>query len=152
MPGLSVRYATINCAVTLNENGGELVDVVNVVENIRVIKSEEELVYIRQGARIVEEAMDAALKKTFTGSNENDVAAAVYEILCKRGSQWAGLPCYLACGPRSGLCHSTWSGKIASKQAMSAPMKSMPTLNGMPVHCSAWPWSAGNRPGSWSCT
>ena len=96
----------------IERTGGELVDVVNVVENIRVIKSEEELVYIRQGARIVEQAMDAAFKKTFTGSNENEVAAVVYEILCRHGSQWAGLPCYLACGPRSGLCHSTWSGKI----------------------------------------
>ena len=108
-----VRYNQLRR--NIEQSGGELVDVVNIVENIRVIKSEEELVYIRQGARIVEEAMDAALKKTFTGSNENDVAAAVYEILCKRGSQWAGLPCYLACGPRSGLCHSTWSGKIHEK-------------------------------------
>ena len=108
-----VRYNQLRR--NIEQSGGELVDVVNVVEDIRVIKSAEELVYIRQGARIVEEAMGAALEKTFTGSNENDVAAAVYEILCKRGSQWAGLPCYLACGPRSGLCHSTWSGKIHEK-------------------------------------
>jgi len=104
------RYAQLQAGV--EAAGGSLVDASGSVEAMRVIKSPEELATIRRGARAVEKAMDAAIKASHVGTNENEVAAEMMEALIKAGGEYAGLPPFITSGPRTSLCHSTWKGRV----------------------------------------
>jgi Xaa-Pro dipeptidase len=91
--------------------GGRIVDASQIVEGLRVIKSDPELAYIRAGARAVERAMQAGFNASRVGTNENEVAAAIVAELIRHGSEYAGLPPFITSGPRTSLCHATWAGR-----------------------------------------
>jgi len=99
----------------LKRAGGQLVDASGLVEELRVIKAPEELVYIRQGARIVERSMKAGIEASHEGTNENEVAAAIIAEMIRSGGEYAGLPPFITSGPRSSLCHATWAGRRYGK-------------------------------------
>jgi Xaa-Pro dipeptidase len=103
------RYFQLQRGV--EQAGGELIDASWTVENLRVIKSDEEVAYIRQGARIVENAMRKAIAALHDGTNENEVAAVASAELIRGGGEYAGLPPFITSGPRTSLCHSTWAGR-----------------------------------------
>jgi Xaa-Pro dipeptidase len=81
------------------------------VEQLRVIKSEAELRYIREGARVVEQAMQAAIDATAVGHTEDFVASQMLQRMAACGGEYAGLPPFITSGPRSSLCHATWGGR-----------------------------------------
>jgi Xaa-Pro dipeptidase len=95
--------------------GGSWIDASGLVENLRVIKSEEELVYIRRAAKIASGAMAVARRVSREGADENSVAAEVVAELIRSGGEYAGLPPFVTSGPRTTLCHSTWSGRVFRK-------------------------------------
>ena len=103
------RYSTLRQGI--EHAGGRLVDASGIVEQMRVIKSPEEITCIRAGARAVEKAMAAAIGSSREGTNENDVAAAIVGELIRAGGEYAGLPPFVTSGPRTSLCHSTWAGR-----------------------------------------
>jgi Xaa-Pro dipeptidase len=88
------------------------VDGSGVVEQVRLVKSDAEIAYIRQGAKAAMEGMKAALAAIAPGKTENDLAAEVYRATIQNGSEYPGSPPYVVSGERSGLPHGTWEGRV----------------------------------------
>ena len=95
----------------IEKAGGKVFHATRIVEEMRMIKSDAELAYIRQGAPVAENTMRIAFEASGEGSDENKVAAKVASALFGAGSEYSSLPPYLGAGPRSGMCHATWSGR-----------------------------------------
>jgi Xaa-Pro dipeptidase len=85
-----------------------LVDGSGVVEAIRPYKSDAEVAYIREGARVAGVAMAAAREAVTAGNTENDVAAAIYSAGIREGCEFPGSPPYVNAGPRVLLPHASW--------------------------------------------
>ena len=94
----------------IEQRGGTVVEA-QLIEPLRLIKSGEEIAYIRQAARIVERSMQAAIDASREGVTENDVAAATWAAMAGAGGEYAGLPPFIVTGPRSSLAHATWAGR-----------------------------------------
>jgi len=94
---------------------GTVLDASGLVENLRLIKSEEELNYIREAGKICSTAMRVAFEASREGVTENDVAARAISALIENGGEYAGLPPFISSGPRTALVHSTWSGRTLCK-------------------------------------
>ncbi len=60
---------------------------------------------------MVEAGLQAAIDASHEGATENDVAGAMWTALIGAGGEYAGLPPFIATGPRSSLCHATWAGR-----------------------------------------
>ncbi len=87
------------------------VDLSGTVEEGRLIKSPAEVGYMRRAARAAERAMQAGIEAVREGSNENQMAAAIWGGLVLGGSEYAGLPPFVVTGPRTLIPHATWSGR-----------------------------------------
>jgi Xaa-Pro dipeptidase len=83
-----------------------------VVEKVRLVKSDAEIAYIRQGARAAMAGMQAAIAAVAPGKSENDLAAEVYRATLQAGSEYPGSPPYVVSGERTGLPHGTWEGRV----------------------------------------
>jgi Xaa-Pro dipeptidase len=83
-----------------------------VVEAVRLVKSEAEIAYIRQGAKAAMAGMKAAIAAVARGRTENDVAAEIYRATLQAGSEYPGSPPYVVSGERTGLPHGTWEGRV----------------------------------------
>ncbi len=104
------RYQQLKAGV--ERAGGHLIEAPALIEELRVIKSPAEIAYIRQGARICERGMRKAIEVSREGTDESAVASAAIAELIRGGSEYAGLPPFITSGPRTALCHSTWSGRV----------------------------------------
>lgn len=82
-----------------------------IVEAARVIKSEAELAYIKKAARAAETGMKVAVETIREGITEDNVAAAIQQAVTNYGSEYPGLPVFVASGVRSSLAHATWAGR-----------------------------------------
>src|SRR6202022_2184489 len=69
----------------IKQAGGQLLDASGTVEELRVIKTPEELAYIRAGARICERAMRAGIEASREGTNENEAAAVIVGEMVRGG-------------------------------------------------------------------
>ena len=58
----------------------------HIVDTLRIIKSPQEIEYMRDGARMVEAGMKAGLAKVLPGTKENELAAAVFKAQVELGS------------------------------------------------------------------
>ena len=81
------------------------------VESCRVIKSEPEIEYMRKAARAAEAGMRAGLCTIREGVSEDNVAAEVHKAEIDMGSEYPGLPVFVASGVRTSLAHATWAGR-----------------------------------------
>lgn len=84
----------------------------SIVETVRLVKSPQEIAYIRRAAKITDAGVRAALEKIAVGVRENEVAAAIYEAEITAGCEYTGLPHYLASGDRVRLGHGTPTEKV----------------------------------------
>lgn len=82
-----------------------------IVERARLVKTREEIEYIRRAADAAMAGMKAAIAAIAPGRTENDVAAEVYRATLQAGSEYPGSPPYVVSGERSGLPHGTWEGR-----------------------------------------
>lgn len=89
----------------------EFQDASGLVEQLRVVKSEQEIEYIRQAARVCEAGMRHAIEAAAEGRTENDLAIALYTGSIEAGGEYMSLPPFVASGARSALAHATWSGR-----------------------------------------
>ena len=87
------------------------VDGSGIVEACRVVKSEREVAYIRQAARLAEAGMEAGLGAIRAGATEDEVASEIQRETTLLGSEYPGLPVFVASGVRSSFAHATWSGR-----------------------------------------
>jgi len=81
------------------------------VEAGRMIKSPQEIAYIKQAARATEKAMHAGIAATAAGVSEKDVAGEVWKALVHHGSTYPGIPPFITSGARTFVPHATWSGR-----------------------------------------
>src|SRR5436305_9921802 len=88
------------------------VDGSGVVEQVRLVKTDAEIAYIRQGAKAAMAGMKAAIAAAAPGKTENDLAAEVYRATLQAGSEYPGSPPYVVSGERTGLPHGTWEGRV----------------------------------------
>jgi Xaa-Pro dipeptidase len=77
-----------------------------------MIKSPQEIEYIRQAARAATAGLAKGIEAIAPGRTENEIAAAVYSGMLLAGSEYPASPPYVASGPRSGLAHATWAGRV----------------------------------------
>jgi Xaa-Pro dipeptidase len=90
----------------------KVVDATHIVEEARLIKSDEELDTMRKSARILDRAVQAGIDKVAGGVTDNEVAAEVERVLTMNGSQYPGLPPFILSGARTCLPHQSWRNEV----------------------------------------
>ena len=87
-------------------------DASQLVNRIRLVKSDAEVRYIRAAARAAEASTAAGVKAIRPGVREYEVAAEMHRALFQAGSTYLGHPPLLGSGPRSGRAFVTWSDRV----------------------------------------
>lgn len=100
-----------NRLIGMLQSAGKTIVELSIVEELRLIKSEEEIKKIREAARATEAAMESAVALAAEGVNENEIAGRVWASLTQHGGEFPGLPPFIVSGPRTSLGHATWSGR-----------------------------------------
>src|SRR5262249_26224407 len=77
----------------------------NLVHDLKLVKSANELAYIRQASRIADTAMAVFAEWLAGGRSELEVAGKVYHALLTAGSGLAASPINLVSGDRSSFSH-----------------------------------------------
>ena len=81
----------------------ELPDGSGIVEQVRKLKSRQEIAYIREAGGYCEASLRAAIEAVVPGATDNDVAAAAYHALYRAGSEFLGHEAQFVAGPAAGL-------------------------------------------------
>ncbi len=93
-----------------------LVDVSYMINRIRMIKSEQEITYMKQAAQITDLAITAAVNKIAAGVRESDVAADVYHALVRGTGEFCGdypaIPPLMPSEDKTSTPHLSWSDRI----------------------------------------
>ncbi len=92
-------------------SSSRIVDARRLVEEVRLVKSETELEFMRRAARIVELEQRTAWSAISATACEADVAAAVFRAGINAGCEYTGLPHHIMSGDRYEVGHANWSGK-----------------------------------------
>jgi len=87
--------------------GAEIVDGSSIVSTLKVVKSPQEIEYLRQAARITSTGIAAAIEAAVEGASDNDVAAAGNRAMFEGGTEYMCLSPIVTGGGRSGILHST---------------------------------------------
>lgn len=94
-PGFEVyRFRKLNPDITMTEND-------DVMLELRMIKSADEIERMRKTARVAETGMNAAASALVAGATENDVAAAAEYAMRKAGSERLGAITFINSGENS---------------------------------------------------
>lgn len=109
---LSVHDHTKLCAVLSDT---EVVEVTSMVENLKLVKSPEELHYIRRATLIANNAMQVATDHIHEGAIECEVAGAVYQSLLAQGGDSPASPMNIVSGERSAFAHGSPSERRMTK-------------------------------------
>lgn len=91
-----------------------LVDATTLVADLRMVKSAQELVYVREAARLGDVGMDAFFADLAVGRSELELAGSVYGALLKAGSGLAASSINLVTGPRSAYSHGAPSERLVA--------------------------------------
>lgn len=78
------------------------------VDEVRLVKSEAELGYVRKAAEISDRAVEAGLAVAGVGVNEIEVAAAVYQEMIQAGGEYPGFVPLIRSSETLLQEHSTW--------------------------------------------
>ncbi len=81
-----------------------LTDTSTLVSELRVVKSETELVYVRRAAELADDAMDAAINTAGPGVFEGDILAAMHSAIFKGGGDYAANEFIIGSGAGALLC------------------------------------------------
>ena len=87
--------------------GSKWTDASLLVDEVRLVKSEEEIACMREAGRLTRLGAEAALATVAEGVYDHDVAAAIYDVVRRNGSDFMCMEPIVAVGYRSGLAHST---------------------------------------------
>ena len=88
----------------------ELSDATDAVDEVRMVKSAEEIAYLRRAAKITAAGMRAALRAVKEGVADYEVAAEATRELLASGSDFMCIDPIVAAAHNAGLAHSTASG------------------------------------------
>ena len=92
-----------------------VVDASGLVERLRVVKSPDEIAYIRTAAAMANAGMRVGIETVAVGRSEDDVAAEIHRVMVGMGSEYPSLPIMICSGPRAPLTHATWEGRFLEK-------------------------------------
>lgn len=92
-------------------SSSRIVDARLLVEQVRLVKSETEVEFLRRAARIAELEQRIAWSAISATACEADVAAAVFRAGINAGCEYTGLPHHIMSGDRYEVGHANWSGK-----------------------------------------
>ncbi len=101
----SLRTGVVN-GLRARLQGTELVDASKLVKSIRIVKSEAELEYLKQSARITCQSIEAAAAVIRPGVTDNYIAAVGAEALLKAGSEFMSMQPIVTTGARSSIIHT----------------------------------------------
>ncbi|MET3681936.1 Xaa-Pro dipeptidase [Alkalibacillus flavidus] len=91
------------------------IDATSLVNWVRIVKSDQELEFMRRAGQISERAMTAGIQAMHTGSRENDAAAAIYYELIKGTEEFGGdypsIVPMIPTGENTSTPHLTWSDR-----------------------------------------
>lgn len=92
-------------------SGSYLEDSFGIIEHSRLVKSEAELAYMRQAAKMTDTAVLAAYAVLRPGVRDTEVAATIMDSLYRSGSETVCWGPIVASGYRAGSAHSTFNGR-----------------------------------------
>jgi len=110
--GLELRSPFFNVAAFEKLRAAAGLDPVEssaMLEQQRMVKSDAEVGYIREAARVASEAMRAVADTIHAGATESDMAAAAYAASIQAGGEFPGSPPYISTGWRTTLPHASWT-------------------------------------------
>ena len=114
---MDASYFTAKSYTRLQENLPEAAfeDATLLVGWVRITKSEQELAYMREAARISEHAMQAGLDAIEEGVPEYEAAAAIYDALITGteayGGDYPSIVPLMPSGDHTGTPHLTWTDR-----------------------------------------
>ncbi len=82
----------------------ELVDASDLISPLRLVKSDEELVYVRRAAQLADDALEAAYPLVKPGAEEGDILAAMQGAVFSGGGDYAGNEFIIGAGEHALLC------------------------------------------------
>ncbi|MBA3723520.1 MAG: aminopeptidase P family protein [Candidatus Levybacteria bacterium] len=88
------------------------IDIQEVMNEFMFIKSDLEIAAVRQAASITEMMMEAAIRTTAAGVNENEVAAEVYKAMVLAGGEYPSFGPFIRPKTRLGEEHGAWGQSI----------------------------------------
>jgi Xaa-Pro dipeptidase len=80
------------------------VDASELVDRLRVVKSEAELAYVRRAGELADAALDAAIRETRPGADEGRILAAMQGAVFEGGGDYPGNPFIIGSGRDALLC------------------------------------------------
>lgn len=86
-------------------NGVELVPVGSLVDDLRLLKTPDELAHIAQAQEITDAAFQAVLEDLRPGLTEREVAVRLERAMLERGAEGIAFPIAVASGPHAALPH-----------------------------------------------
>ena len=90
----------------------EISDATRLLGDLRVIKSETEMRYVREAAGYANLGLDAARKSLRAGATEIELAAAVEGAMREAGSDYWAIPTEISSGPRTPGGHATPRNRV----------------------------------------
>lgn len=112
--GLEQRYTPLNPhqfqQIVSRLSDTTLEDPFGIVEDVRLVKSEPELVLMRRAAELTDRAVESAYALIRPGVRDFEVAAEIMRVLYGEGGDTIPWGPIVAAGYRSGLAHSTFNG------------------------------------------
>jgi len=82
----------------------ELVDASRLVSRLRLVKSDEELAYVRVAGRHCDAALEAAVAATAPGADEGVILARMHAAIFEAGGDYPGNPFIIGSGANALLC------------------------------------------------
>jgi len=115
---LDSYYFTAKSFITLNKNlpNAVFTDGTNLVNWIRIVKSDEEIKLIRKAGKIAERAMQAAFDHIDVGVKQSDAVAAISHAQISGtddfGGDYPSIVPLLPTGEKTSACHLTWTEEV----------------------------------------
>jgi Xaa-Pro dipeptidase len=79
-------------------------DASDLIARLRLVKSEAEMVYVREAARLADAALDAAIAETRASADEGAILAAMHSVVFRGGGDYPGNPFVIGSGRDALLC------------------------------------------------
>ncbi|MCX2722756.1 M24 family metallopeptidase [Roseibium salinum] len=114
-------YFSAKAYLTMREDlpNAEFVDATGMVNWLRAVKSDEELVFMRKAARISEKIMDGVFERVKPGMRKADLVAEIYaDAIRGLDDAWGDYPAIvplLPSGADASAPHLTWDGRFMQK-------------------------------------
>jgi len=96
-----------------------LVEASHLVDELRAVKSDAELVYVREAGELSDAALDAAICETRAGADEGDILAAMHNVIFRGGGDYPGNEFIIASERDALLCrHRSGRRKLSENDQL----------------------------------